>query len=77
MVVLASLSIATLDIDNGLSKINNFQVSTIPVLNYALAPEDTDEDAEDDATGEEGLSPKPKPTTAPTRIVLHRLQYPA
>ena len=75
MIVLASLSIATLDIDNGLPKINNFQVSTIPILNYAMAQEDTDEDAEDaedaetaeeDVTGEEGLTPTPTPTAAPT-----------
>jgi hypothetical protein len=75
MIVLASLSIATLDIDNGLPKINDFQVSTIPILNYALAQEDADEDAEDaedaetaedDATGEEGLTPTPTPTAAPT-----------
>ena len=75
MLVLASLSIATLDIDNGLPKINNFQVSTIPILNYALAQEDADEDAEDaedaetadeDATGEEGVTPTPTPAAAPT-----------
>ena len=75
MLVLASISIATLDIDNGLSKINNFQISTIPILNYALAQEDTDEDAEDaedaetaeeDATGEEGLTPTPTATPTPT-----------
>ncbi|MBA3285378.1 MAG: hypothetical protein H0U27_10030 [Nitrosopumilus sp.] len=48
---MASLSIATLNIDNGLSKINNFHVSTIPILKYALAPEDTDEDAEDAEDG--------------------------
>jgi hypothetical protein len=72
MIVLFSLSIATLDIDNGLPKINNFQVSTIPILNYALAQEDTDEDAEDaetaeeDATGEEGLTPTPTPAAAST-----------
>jgi hypothetical protein len=74
MLVLASLSIATLDIDNGLSKINNFQVSTIPILNYALAQEDTDEDAEDaedaetaeeDATGE-GVTPTPAAAPTPT-----------
>jgi hypothetical protein len=75
MIVLVSLSIATLDIDNGLSKINSFQVSTIPILNYALAQEDADEDAEDaedaetaeeDATGEEGVTPTPTPAATPT-----------
>ena len=75
LIVLASLSIATLDIDNAVPKINNFQVSTIPILNYALAQEDADEDAEDaedaetadgDATEAEGLTPTAAPTPTPT-----------
>ena len=59
--VLASLSIATLHIDDGLSKSTIFKVQPFPFFPCALAQEDADKDAEDaadGATGEEGINAK-------------------
>ncbi len=69
IIVLAALSIATLDANMELSNISTFQIPSFPLLNYAFAQENTGEDAEDESTQGEA---EPTPTTNPSTFTISR-----